>query len=355
MCGRSPRSKRCSAPRTRKLFAEIYDVTAAGNFEGHNILNRLGALELRDARDRGAARRDAGASCWRSAPRPRAARLRRQGAGGLERLTIAALANAADAFGRDDWLEAAERGLRFRPYADGAGDGRLLHACRAGEAKAPATATDYANMIHAALALANVSGDAGYITQAKAWVDVLDTHYWSDGAWRLLFRRGRHHRSHRAALKRAGRRDAERECDDGVESRGARGVDRARRAIASAPKASCAASLAALAENMSAIPACLTGLLELTAPAQIVIVVPEGGDAREHAARAPGRVAAERGGAGGAGQGHLSPRIRRRTARRAIDGKPTAYVCIGPQCSAPVMDAAALVAAVRAGRGVGGL
>ena len=42
--------------RTRSVFAEIYDVTAAGNFEGHNILNRLGAIALRDADDRGAAR-----------------------------------------------------------------------------------------------------------------------------------------------------------------------------------------------------------------------------------------------------------------------------------------------------------
>ncbi len=50
-----------------KLFAEIYDVTAAGNFEGHNILNRLGAIELRRRRDRDAAGGDARASCWRGA------------------------------------------------------------------------------------------------------------------------------------------------------------------------------------------------------------------------------------------------------------------------------------------------
>ena len=31
------------------VFAEIYGVTAQGNFEGHNILNRLGSIELRDA------------------------------------------------------------------------------------------------------------------------------------------------------------------------------------------------------------------------------------------------------------------------------------------------------------------
>ena len=36
-------------PEDAKLFANVYGVTAEGNFEGCNILNRLGAIELRDA------------------------------------------------------------------------------------------------------------------------------------------------------------------------------------------------------------------------------------------------------------------------------------------------------------------
>ena len=36
--------------------------------------------------------------------------------------------------------------------------------------------------------------------------------------------------------------------------------------------------------------------------------------------------------------------------KTAIDGKPTAYVCIGPQCSLPVTDPAALVETVKAAR-----
>ena len=58
---------------------------------------------------------------------------------------------------------------------------RLLHSYRAGEAKAPATATDYANMIRAALALANVTGNVDYLNRARAWTQVLDQHYWAEG------------------------------------------------------------------------------------------------------------------------------------------------------------------------------
>ena len=46
--------------------------------------------------------------------------------------------------------------------------GRLLHSYRAGEAKAPATATDYANMIKAALALANPSPAMPTTSSARA-------------------------------------------------------------------------------------------------------------------------------------------------------------------------------------------
>jgi uncharacterized protein YyaL (SSP411 family) len=36
--------------------------------------------------------------------------------------------------------------------------------------------------------------------------------------------------------------------------------------------------------------------------------------------------------------------------KTAIDGKPTAYVCIGPQCSLPVTGPAALVDTVKEAR-----
>ena len=38
--------------------------------------------------------------------------------------------------------------------------------------------------------------------------------------------------------------------------------------------------------------------------------------------------------------------------RLLIDNKPTAYVCVGPQCSLPVTDAAALAETIKAARQV---
>ena len=94
----------------------------------------------------------------------------------------------------------------------------------------------------------------------------------------------------------------------------------------------------------------LTGALDLLAPAHIVIVVPEGGDANA-LRRALADVSLPNAVVQEVRAGESVPdAIRRRTARQPIDGKPTAYVCIGPQCSAPVTEPAALVEAVREGR-----
>ncbi len=93
-------------------------------------------------------------------------------------LMIAALAKAAEAFDKPQWLAAAEAAFDFVSTRM-ISNGRLMHAYRAGEAKAPATANDYANMIRAALALANVTGKRAYVERAREWADILDKHYWA--------------------------------------------------------------------------------------------------------------------------------------------------------------------------------
>jgi uncharacterized protein len=108
----------------------------------------------------------------------------------------------------------------------------------------------------------------------------------------------------------------------------------------------------AVNENLLAHAGLLAATLDAYAPALIVLVVPKGGDARElRRALAdvslPNAVVQEmREGEGGLVLPPSSPAH----GKTAIDGKPTAYVCIGPQCSLPVTDPAALVETIRAAR-----
>src|SRR5690606_5746034 len=77
-------------------------------------------------------------------------------------LMIAALAAASFVFGEPRWREMAERAFTFVNERM-TSDGRLLHAYRGGQAKAPATANDYANMIWAALRLSQVTTKSHYV------------------------------------------------------------------------------------------------------------------------------------------------------------------------------------------------
>ena len=92
------------------FFAAHYDVTSGRQFRGHNILNRLKHLprSMEDERGSPDARKTA-----RRARRPGPAGPRRQGAGRLERLMIAALVNAGLAFGRPRWIELPARAFHF--------------------------------------------------------------------------------------------------------------------------------------------------------------------------------------------------------------------------------------------------
>ncbi|KWT66354.1 Thymidylate kinase [Hyphomicrobium sulfonivorans] len=159
-----------------RFFAEAYDVTADGNFEGHNILNRLGSMALRSDADE---QRLADLRAKLMAVRD--GRVRPgwddKVLADWNGLMIAALARASFVFDQPLWLDMAKKAFDFI-VTHMQRDGRLQHSWRAGIAKAPATASDYANMIWGALRLFEVTGEKRYFDQAAAWSDVLDRHYW---------------------------------------------------------------------------------------------------------------------------------------------------------------------------------
>jgi uncharacterized protein YyaL (SSP411 family) len=335
-------------PDEAKIFAKVYDVTADGNFEGHNILNRNNNLEIQDAEI------ETALAAMRAKLLSRRATRIRPGfddkvLADWNGLMIAALAKAADAFYDPEWLGAAERAFDF-VSSQMISNGCLLHSYRAGEAKAPATATDYANMIKCALALASVTGNPEYIDRAREWVDVLDAHYWAEG----------HGGYYLAAddtddliVRTINAIDDATPNANGTmvsnlmqlylwtgEERYRERADQIVHAFAGA-----------VARNVFSHTGLLTGVLDVIAPVHIVIVVPEGGDAIE-LRRALADVSLPNAVGQEVRAGQQLPANSPAHGKHAIGGKPTAYVCIGPQCSAPVTEPAALIEAVREGRGV---
>jgi uncharacterized protein YyaL (SSP411 family) len=156
------------------FFAKHYDVTADGNFEGHNILNRLNRPPTSDADESRLASMRASLLVARS----------RRVRPGLDDkvladwngLMIAALVNAGILLGEPGWLAMAKRAFDFIVREMTRGD-RLGHSWREGKLLFPGLASDFAAMTRAALALFEATGERAYLDQSLAWQHALERHY----------------------------------------------------------------------------------------------------------------------------------------------------------------------------------
>jgi uncharacterized protein YyaL (SSP411 family) len=165
---------RTLGPADGEFFARHYDVTAAGNFEGRTILNRLARLP-RSADDEARL-----ATLRAKLLEVRKARVRP----GLDDkvladwngLMIAALANSSLMFEEPSWLALARGSFAFVAGAMTKGD-RLGHSWRNDQLKLPGLASDFAAMIRAALALYEATGERHYLDQALDWQRALDRDY----------------------------------------------------------------------------------------------------------------------------------------------------------------------------------
>ena len=169
-------------------FAEHYDVTAGGNFEGHNILNRLKGLprSMESGADAGTAGGRSKSDAARiSMLRGKLLELREKRVRpGLDDkvladwngLMIAALANAGALLEELEWLGMARQAFDFIAANMTRGN-RLGHSWRAGKLLLPGLASDYAAMIRAALALNEATGEGAYLERALAWQRAFDAHY----------------------------------------------------------------------------------------------------------------------------------------------------------------------------------
>jgi uncharacterized protein YyaL (SSP411 family) len=162
-------------PEDAAFFGKHYDVTAEGNFEGHNILNRL--------RDLGSKVPDAEARLAALRAKLLAVRDKRVRPGLDDKiladwngLMIAALANAGILFDEPAWIDMAQRAFAFVAGNMTRGD-RLGHSWRDGKLIFPGLASDFAGMIRAALALHEATEDRAYLDRALAWQKAFDRHY----------------------------------------------------------------------------------------------------------------------------------------------------------------------------------
>ena len=142
------------------------------------------------------ASRSCAVSCSKPPQQAGAARVGRQGPGGLERVDDCGTGQG----GRDLCQSGNGLALPKRAFAfivdTMSRDNRLFHAYRAGQAKAPATASDYANMITAALRLHGVTGKSGLSRTGKDLDQRPRPPLLVDRARRLSLHRRRHRRCH---------------------------------------------------------------------------------------------------------------------------------------------------------------
>jgi uncharacterized protein YyaL (SSP411 family) len=162
-------------------FAAQYDVTTEGNFEGHNILNRLKHLPRKMEGEGAAGVGDPHLAMLRGKLLIEREKRIRPGLddkvlADWNGLMIAALTHAATTFGEPEWLAMARQAFDFIATSMTRGD-RLGHSWRAGRLLLPGLASDYACMIKAALALFEATGDRAYLDQAVTWQHALDRHY----------------------------------------------------------------------------------------------------------------------------------------------------------------------------------
>ncbi|MCP5432919.1 MAG: thioredoxin domain-containing protein [Alphaproteobacteria bacterium] len=330
---------RVLGPSLSPLFKAVYDVTPAGNFEGRTILNRLGAMEPLSAEDE--------ARLGQAREKLFAAREPRMRPGFDDKvlsdwngLMIAALARAALAFGRADWLAAAKGAFAFVAERMSAGD-RLFHSFRAGRARHAAIADGYAHMARAALTLHEATGEASYLGRAEAWTGVLDRHFWEapQGGYYLTADDGE------ALIARM--RSAQ---DNPTPSANGAMISVLTRLAsltgderyAARAEALAAAFAGEIERGAFGLGAYLNGLDDLLEPVAIVVV----GDREEAGTRAlleaawrapvPAASLQVLADASALPAGHPA------AGKTRVGGMATAYLCRGQTCSAPMTEAAQL-------------
>ena len=326
------------------FFAEHYDVTPAGNFEGQNILNRLKPLPRSEADEaRLSALRHKLLDKRSSRVRPG---LDDKVLADWNGLMIAALVHAGLMFDEPSWFELAARAFNFVVRGMTRGD-RLGHSWRQAQLKFPGLASDFAAMIRAALALYEATGEQTYLDQALAWQHALDRDYanaetgtyylTAADAEGLVIRPAstadEATPNHNAVAAQNLIRLALLAGDDGWRGKADRLI----------------AAIAPLVVENLYMHMALLNAIDLRLRAAEIVVTGQGERAEALLAAARALPPLDRIVLHARAAGVLSPSHPAQEKVR-LAGEPQAFVCIGETCSLPVTDPAGLVGAIAVAR-----
>ena len=335
-------------PEEAAFFAAAYDVTAEGNFEGASIPNRRqDQPDLVTETGREKERRLASL-----AAKLRIARADRVWPGWDDKvladwngMTVAALAEAGAVFGRAEWIEAAGAALDFLAASLIEG-GRLHHSWRQGERRHQATLDDHAHLARAALILHEATGAPGALGLARRLVELAERHY-ADGEGGGFFMTADD--AEALVVRQKSAQDSAVPSGNGtmVEALArlhyVTGQARWRQ---TAERTVCAFS-GELARNFFPLATLLNAAEFLERAVQVAIVGHRGEAATDALVAAafragnPWRVLQVVAPDAALPEGHPA------AGKGQQDGRPTAYVCRGPVCSLPIVEADALRDALR--------
>jgi uncharacterized protein len=318
------------------LFKKHYDVHWIGNWEGKSILNRSEKPDLMDEATE--ARLAAARKLLFEAREPRVRPGRdHKVLADWNGLAVCAIAFASSVFENPGWLGAAKEAFAFVRSRMTAPDGRLFHSWCDGRTHG-GTLDDYAGMCKAAVMLFQVTAEPDYLVAAQRWVELLNTHFRDNERGGYFFTPAD---TPNLIVRIRNAFDHATPSGNGMMlevlaslyalTGNARYRDLADDVLG--------AFAGEAVRNSIPLAAFLSGADFLLNNVQIVILAGSGTAAMRGAVAdccVPNRVVTVLAGGAEIANGHPA------CGKTAIDGRATAYVCIGQSCSLPITDPGAL-------------
>ena len=184
-------------PKDAQIFNFYYDVSEEGNFEEKNILNvryapaeaakalKIDEEDLNEVLERGReklfAEREKRIKPFRDEKVLTA----------WNGLMMAAFAEASSVLNNAEYLEVAKKNADFI-LSELQSGGRLLRTWKNGKAKLNAYLEDHANFADALIELYQVSGEIGYLHEAKRLADVMIDEFWDEENGGFFFTANEH-------------------------------------------------------------------------------------------------------------------------------------------------------------------